>query len=250
MTNTLNSATSVALNYFPKEGTTNKPKVELDFIVRRLEQGCRTVEDWELYVAYQEQYAPGLKSKVYGKYEDKFGTCIVEEALMAVDELLTEGGYVYRGANGNRSALSFLIRIATNKVFDQRRKRSREVPLDIISDDEIPVSFSAWNPAQIRIIEDAMTAFEKAVATLSNGTALTEKLRKRVDERLLGFSTKEALLRLSDVLKGTELNRTALNNEDKRRSRDRRLLVNNLRSLRAQGLLRPRYSEVLTGLLC
>ena len=114
-------------------------------------------------------------------------------------------------------------------MFDQRRKRSREVPLDILSEDDIPVPLSAWNPAQIRIIEDAMTAFEQAVASLSNGTALTEKLRKRVDERLLGFSTKEALLRLSDVLKGTELNRTMLNNEDKRRSRDRRLLVNNLR---------------------
>ena len=250
MTHITNSATSVAPNSFRKEGIKNKNTMELDFIVRGLEQGCRKAKDWELYVAYQEQYAPKIKSKIYGKYEEKFGTCIVEEAVMAVDELLTDGGYTYRGANGERSAMSFLIRIATNKMFDQRRKRSREISLDTVSADEFHSTFSAWNPSQIRVIEEAMKAFEEAVVSLSNAKALTEKLRRRVDERLLGYSTKEALLRLKNVLNGTELNRKMLNKEDKQRSRDRRLLVNNLRSLRAQGLLRPRYSEVLTGLLC
>ena len=249
MTQMINSATSVAPNRFRKEGiTNNNNKMKLDHIIRGLQNGCQSPKDWELLLAFHEHYAPKIETIIRGDFEARAGTCAVEEALTAVEDLLIGGGYSYSGTNGEKSALSMLLRVAKRKVIDGVRRDGRSVELGTHLSSlyaEEPV----WDEARLRTVRDAVKSYETLLLQETNGSRWNRRFRNLVSDRLQGLSTKEALVEHGEFESLDEVTACHQNAADQRRRRDRERFIKSIETYRLEGELSVRNAEVLLGLL-
>jgi len=249
MTQITTSATSVAPDGFRKEGITNNNNtMKLDHIVRGLQNGCQSPKDWELLLAFHEHYAPKIANVIRGDFEARAGTCAVEEALTAVEDLLIGGGYSYFGANGEKSALRMLLRVAKGKVIDGVRRGGRSVELGSQVSNlyaEEPV----WDDARLRTVRDAVKAYETLLLQESNGSRWCRRFRNFVSDRLQGLSTRESLVEHGEFESLDEVTAGHQNAADQRRRRDRERFLESIEAYRLDGALSTRNAEVLSGLL-
>ncbi len=161
---------------------------------------------------------------------------------------MIEGGYNYRGANGEKSAQCFLLQRAKGRVIDRARRDGRSVDIDDLVT-ELWAEESVWEPAQMRTIRDAVSAYERVLQTKSDGGRWSKRFRTLVTDRLQGISTKESLVRCGEFTSVDDVSASRQNAADQRRHRDRKRFMSSIERCRSKGGITPRHAEVLLGLL-